>query len=387
MSADEVDEREEFVVELEEFTKALREAIPNGWCLSRNLGFEEMVEGLAKHATKHGDSGPVWPAILHGRDLDTTDIPPPECILHMSDGGGLFQRGTVALLAALGGSGKTRMLHRLAGVAACGRGDWLPGASVNEGQSVARHRVHLVLGEEDENEVRRHLRRIEVAFPGCRPHLSWQSLIGQHGMTLADEKAPGATAALAKLVELVETERVELLILDPLVSFFRGNENDNAVMQGFIEALRVVAACKAKPAVVVAHHSSKTSTGDSQAASRGASSLVDGARLVMALGSHNYDGQAFQCLSVVKSNYTRTGQQWFLKWDEEALDFAPAEEGEIERLKASAVDATLDNIAAAAALKAEKMKAAKARLANGKGKGKPDTRTPDEIFADCEVDE
>jgi ABC-type iron transport system FetAB ATPase subunit len=108
-----------------------------------------------------------------------------------------------------------------------------------------------------------------------------------------------------------------LLILDPLASFFGGDENDAFFANKFIVCLRRIAR-KTNCAILLVHHTNKSATmndqGHLQGAIRGSSAITDGVRFQMnlcnpsieLLEQHKIDRariNEFKCLCISKSNY------------------------------------------------------------------------------------
>ena len=83
-----------------------------------------------------------------------------------------------------------------------------------------------------------------------------------------------------------QAEGMDLMILDPLSQIHAANENDNGQMSVLMSAFKNIAA-STKAAILLVHHASKGAVmngqGELQQATRGASALVDAARLCMTL--------------------------------------------------------------------------------------------------------
>src|SRR5262249_12135589 len=115
--------------------------------------------------------------------------------------------------------------------------------------------------------------------------ISHQSLVlikrTRNAETHADETE--TTRFLAKLKEMIFTNRFDLVVLDPLIKLHAEfDENSTSAMQEVANVLLNLAE-DGKCAVVVAHHTSKSGTGDSQHAARGASSIVNATRMNVTL--------------------------------------------------------------------------------------------------------
>ena len=257
-------------------------------------------------------------------------------------GDGMVPRGKVGIIAAAGGVGKTFALCGLALSVVTGS-PWL--GRFPTGTDL-RHRVVLVLGEEDEPELRRRLHHQAMAMallppdePGrCReeereraraavgrilalPGAGLDSL----ALTRAEAggqsaRTPFADAFYAFLEE--EGRRVggwDALILDPLSRFAGPDvETDNAAATRLIQVLERFTKLPGEPAVLLAHHTNKASRGSdagvsSASAVRGSSALVDGARWVASLEEVTLPGggrsPGMARLRVTKSNYGRIPEE------------------------------------------------------------------------------
>ncbi len=97
------------------------------------------------------------------------------------------------------------------------------------------------------------------------------------------EVVPGV---VERLVDLMLDAKVDVLVLDPLGATHSLPENDNTAVNVLVGALRQIAD-RTGAAVVCVHHTSKVAGADMGAAganaARGASALVDGARIVRQL--------------------------------------------------------------------------------------------------------
>lgn len=98
------------------------------------------------------------------------------------------------------------------------------------------------------------------------------------------EVVPGV---VDKLVDVIRAASVDVWVLDPLGAVHTLPENDNAGMNVLLAALREIAD-RTGAAIVLVHHTSKVAASDMASAganaARGASALVDGARVVRQLG-------------------------------------------------------------------------------------------------------
>lgn len=191
--------------------------------------------------------------------------------------------GFIHVLVAPGGAGKSSLIMSEAVAMAAGR-ELLAGE-----KPVRPLRVHIHNGEDDLNEMHRRLTATLMHFnltpAGLAGGLSMSSgrdvpvhlaRMGRNGL----EEVPGAAGAL---VELLTSEGIEVLVLDPLGAIHGLPENDNTAMNFLAGILRRIAH-EAGAAVILVHHSSKAASMDMDTAgagaSRGASAIVDAARIV-----------------------------------------------------------------------------------------------------------
>jgi hypothetical protein len=132
------------------------------------------------------------------------------------------------------------------------------------------------------------------------------------------------TAAMRALETLIEQERPDVLILDPLVELHDAEENDNTALRAVMAKFRQIA-IQFKLALVLIHHARKgsgSSAGDPDSL-RGASSIVGAARVVLTvltmdeeqagkLGIASKDRTKYFRVDGAKSNYAPLHEaEWF----------------------------------------------------------------------------
>jgi len=172
---------------------------------------------------------------------------------------GLAVRRLVTALIAPPGMGKTQWLASLATAVATSRGDVL-GAEIIE-----RTKVWYWNQEDDEDELARRFASVRI-FHGLedsafehegRPMLFVNS--GTHSpFMLAKREPSGAltrTPDVGRIVKKIRAHEIGLFIMDPVVEFHEGEENDN--VQKKVWGLARSIAEEADCAVVVAAHSRK----------------------------------------------------------------------------------------------------------------------------------
>lgn len=263
-----------------------------------------------------------------GDDWLTVAPPPPRWLLHLphderdfslsTRGPGFLRRGKVGILAAAGGAGKTFALCGLA-LSLVTRQRWLGRFPV--GDDVGG-RVVLVLGEEDQEELRRRL-FAQATLMGIHERAALNGLLALPGagnphmaLTRPEERDGCETPFAGSLLRYLEEEAEktgkgwDAIILDPLSRFSGPDvETDNSAATRIMQVLERFAGLPGNPAVLVAHHTTKgaRASGDTSAnAVRGASALTDGARWVGTLEpAERFDlPDRFARFEVAKSNYS-----------------------------------------------------------------------------------
>jgi AAA domain/DnaB-like helicase N terminal domain len=253
--------------------------------------------------------------------------PPPRWLLYQPHaendftlsirGPGLLRRGKVGILAAAGGAGKTFALCGMA-LALATHERWLGFFPVGDDVT---GRVVLVLGEEDPEELRRRL-FAQASLMGIHGRTALSGILALPGagnphmaLTRPEEESGCETPFAESLLRYLELEAEragkgwDAIILDPLSRFAGPDvEIDNAAATRLMQVLERFAGLPGNPAVLVAHHTTKTSraSGDLSANSvRGASALTDGARWVGTLEPvEHFDlPQRYARFDVAKSNY------------------------------------------------------------------------------------
>jgi len=91
----------------------------------------------------------------------------------------------------------------------------------------------------------------------------------------------------------------DLVVLDPLIAFFSGNENDNAQARFFMNHLNSWVVQQNKAMVIIHHHSKDRENGG---AARGASAFVDAVRLQYTITGDTEDNR-MAIFEIVKDNW------------------------------------------------------------------------------------
>ena len=212
----------------------------------------------------------------------TPDIPPRGWLL-----GALLCRRNVTALVAPGGTGKTS-------VAIAWAWSLATGSAIVEDRPTRKARVLLVTAEDGEDEVDRRILACRLRYSLLEPAddaFVAASIVGG-GETLLRPTPSGefVEGPLARMLEeTIREHRSDVLILDPWVKISGAPENDNIEVD---KALRILVriACSMDVAVLILHHVKKggASPGNVDAA-RGATALMDGARIGLTLNRMSTD--------------------------------------------------------------------------------------------------
>jgi RecA-family ATPase len=241
------------------------------------------------------------------------------------DGEGVLPLGKAGELVAAGGVGKTMLNVSLALAVASGT-PWLGTFSV-----ASPGRVLMLLGEEDEEEVKRRIYNGArgMAKPPESGRIEVLPLAGVPCALLerADHQNTISTDFAAWLDDYVEKHGPwSLILLDPLSRFAGPDaEKDNAQGTRFVQSIERLSTLT-RATTLASHHTAKLFRQDGAnvpaEASRGSTSLVDGFRWQGTLGVATTDAaidddlKEIVTLSFTKSNYSRRTEPLKLKRDE-----------------------------------------------------------------------
>lgn len=230
--------------------------------------------------------------------------------------------GKVCLLAGAGGSSKSYLSLELAMHVAIGE-PFGPFKPTKPGKAL------LLVAEEDREDIHRRIAAIRaVELFGDDDIELIKKNVGVYGiaeedwrMLFHDEAGdPQETEVVEQLIQEVKAiGDCRLLVIDPMVAFNGGSENDSADMAKLMFTLNRIAKTT-KCCVLVVHHTNKQGSGNetfanlTQGVVRGSSALVDNARAVIVFARmtkadaplYNVDpGQAgkFVMCGFVKNNY------------------------------------------------------------------------------------
>lgn len=245
------------------------------------------------------------------------DIPPRPWVF-----GRWFLRGTVTTVIAPGGTGKSALMVAAALSLATGR--QLLGKSVWGGTQ----RVLLWNLEDDRDELTRQIVACSLHHGVSDRDYEGRFFVNDAAMPLctATKGRDGLTihqSVIDALIAAIRAEGVDVLIVDPLVSSHRAEENDNGQID-VIAKLWAMIARETGCCIVLVHHSRKLGGQQVDAESaRGASALGNAARSVLVLnrmdpreatrfGIREEDRRNYIRVSNDKSNRAPAGQaDWF----------------------------------------------------------------------------
>lgn len=216
-------------------------------------------------------------------------------------------RGTVALLASPGGTGKSTLTMQLVLAVASGT-PWLSKYEV-----VEPGRVFVWSGEDEEEDMHRRVHSVASVIPGGLAGLpeGWEDNIYRCATNGEDsrfvdvgDKTLAETLFFQSILDQVELFQPALVVLDPASRFMGTDENDNAQATRWITLVEKLKNAESKPTVLVLLHTKKGGVMSSQEAIRGASALVDGARWAATVERLTADGDGYDALRLrrVKNN-------------------------------------------------------------------------------------
>ena len=242
------------------------------------------------------------PPVTTTWDLSTPPLPREWLVPHW------LPAGRLAMLSGKGGTGKSTLALQLAAGIAAGAGQWLPAPGETAAISItgAKARVAVYASYEDEAaEVTRRLYRMQPAWHGVKDRLHhwdcrrdgalWAAPPGSRNVSSMG--AP--TEAGQRLLSYTAAVGAAVLVIDPVVGAYAGNENDNTNVRAFLAWLDAWAE-RRRCTVLLIHHAAKYQPGEA----RGASDFVNGCRAVLSL-DYNGTGEArAPWLYLDKANYS-----------------------------------------------------------------------------------
>ena len=242
------------------------------------------------------------PPVTTTWDLET--VPPPRewLVPHW------LPAGRLAMLSGKGGTGKSTLALQLAAGIAAGAGQWLPAPGETAAISITgvTPGVAVYASYEDEAaEVTRRLYRMQPAWHDVKDRLHhwdcrrdgalWNAPPGSRNVSSMG--AP--TEAGQRLLSYTASAGAAVLVIDPVVGAYAGNENDNTNVRAFLAWLDAWAE-RRRCTVLLIHHAAKYQPGEA----RGASDFVNGCRAVLSLDYNGTGEDRAPWLYLDKANYS-----------------------------------------------------------------------------------
>ena len=247
-------------------------------------------------------------------------------------------QGNVTLIYGNGGDGKSLLALQLAVATAKGR-SWI-GWPVNcAGPAL------IISAEDDLPELHRRsaaIARAEGLRTADLTGLHISPMAGLDALLAIPSRSGGTlqpTPLLAALAERVSTIRPAVIIIDTLADTFGGNEVDRPQVRQFVGMLRKLAIDYATAVVVLAHPSlSGMSSGTGTSGSTAWSNSVR-SRLYLKRDERN---PQIRTLELMKSNYSATGKQVILLWQNGI--FVPVSHAESSSAHRQASEHSIDEL-------------------------------------------
>jgi RecA-family ATPase len=248
----------------------------------------------------------------------------------------------LTLITGQGGVGKSNALLQLA-VSIITGVDWLSpdqstrGVGFQVDPDQVGKSVAVIMAEEDVSEMKRRLQNIirvyelstkQIEQIEERLHIAGLSALGFELVKVIEDEDEGENGIKVKSTEDFDdftralrqiapegTRGLAAVILDPIVHFIPpGDENDNTVASRFMRVMQGWTRLPGEPAVILAHHSNKSSSKNPHlaGAARGASALTTTARCQLNLYETNIEkedpNEREIKIAISKSNYGPKGR-------------------------------------------------------------------------------
>lgn len=203
-----------------------------------------------------------WPKPTPLEDFDPHAIPPREWIVPA-----LLARTFVTALISPGGTGKTQFAASIGLALSAGRSDIL-GFDVPK-----RAKVWYWNQEDDQDELRRRIGAVREHFGintadtliDGEPGFFYDSGV-ERPLIMAKRKPDGSLATtvnVAKIIEQIKRNQIDVFIADPFIEFHEGEENNNAEMAATWRIFRRIAV-ETRCAVFVSAHTKKPPDADAE---------------------------------------------------------------------------------------------------------------------------
>jgi replicative DNA helicase len=190
-------------------------------------------------------------------------------------------KGKVTLLSARGGTGKTFLLMQ---------------AAIKFIQEKKDRKVLLWLSEDESGESRERAENIVTRILGLEQ--SDTSTVTQNIDIIGSEEITEYINDHSAKEALDFFTPYDLIVLDPLIAFYDGEENSNSEARRFMQHLTRIANVNKQSIVLIHHHGKANDEGKSS--TRGASAFIDAARLLYEL---HYDSENDKhTISIEKEN-------------------------------------------------------------------------------------
>jgi hypothetical protein len=219
----------------------------------------------------------------------------------------LLLRRAVTVAVAAGGTAKTQLTLQMGVAFALGEqfAAWTP---------MRRAKVAFVSGEEPIDELRRRIAAVlidrgEDFDIGMAKLDGYLHTFNTKDIALVAKDGEGKIARTQfheELKQFVMANAIDILIIDPTIRAHHGLDENSAEMQELFNAVDTIAT-DANCSAMLVHHVRKSSSGsvDDQNAARGASAMVDAARVVLALANMTPEEAKDLLPEAERDNYSR----------------------------------------------------------------------------------
>ena len=247
---------------------------------------------------------------------DLAGIIPPKREWHVE---GLIPANQVTMLGGDGGVGKSLIALQLAVASAAGK-TWIE-------HHPAHGRAMYISAEDDRDEMHRRVADIAASQAldmADMQDLILRSLAGEDALLAVADSRQGtlqATPLLSELDQAIGDYGIRFLCLDTLADFHSGQENDRSVARQFIGILRGLALRHLCTILLLAHPSlTGISSGSGLSGSTAWNNSVRSRLYFERVSEDGYEPDPDRRrLSTKKANYGRTGDEWFVRWENGAF--------------------------------------------------------------------